>query len=440
MRWALRAAILGCAAIALLELSSLTAGSLLFGSGFVARARSERARVVGGSALPAGGEGPRAELRVPPSLEFYALHPYLGFVADPASAKGPSRDSNGALVTTDLGFFRRAGRAPPRVADPVRVAVFGGSVAFLFSLSVDEYLEARLRGGDGLPPESDVVVESFALPGHKQPQQLFALEYLLLLGERFDLVLNLDGLNEITLPLVENLPQGTAAIYPRSWAHLARTAPPPAAMERAARVVALREMRRATAAALSWSALDGSATGNLLWRLAEAALAPQIDDAESRLAGASATAGDYAAAGPRLVEDPAEPVLDRLVEVWRRSSLLMHQVCAANGIAYLHVLQPNQYLVGGKPLSEAERAVAYRADHPYRAAVETGYPRLIAAGEDLRRAGVDFVDLSRAFADVSEPLYVDDCCHFNQRGNAILAERLAPALRAALARGPTSPP
>lgn len=419
-------------AILLAEVTANVAGRLALGADFVARAREEQARIVAGSSAPT--EAPLDA--VPSALRFYALHPYLGFVADPASTTGPVRDSLGGMVPTELGFFRRRRDYPARGEDPLRVAVLGGSVAFLLSLKADHILERLLRASSAARGR-DVIVESFALPGHKQPQQLFALAYLLLLGKRFDVVVNLDGFNELALPLAENLPQGTAAIYPRSWSLLATRAPSPALIEEAARLSALRERRRVLAELFALPVLRASASGALAWRLLDGRMQTRIVDdgrLQARIADDAAAAGAGAA---RAVEpaaaasavganaDASADDLPALVDVWRRSSLLMHQLCAANDITYLHVLQPNQYLPGAKPMSADERRVAYREDHPYRRAVESGYPLLLAAGGTLRDAGVRFVDLSGIFADIAEPLYVDDCCHVSQRGNEILAERLA---------------
>jgi hypothetical protein len=53
--------------------------------------------------------------------------------------------------------------------------------------------------------------------------------------------------------------------------------------------------------------------------------------------------------------------------------------------------------------------------------VVLGYPLLRQAGPELKKAGVTFTDLSRVFVDHPEPLYRDDCCHLNIRGNELLA-------------------
>jgi hypothetical protein len=44
------------------------------------------------------------------------------------------------------------------------------------------------------------------------------------------------------------------------------------------------------------------------------------------------------------------------------------------------------------------------------------------------RAGVRFHDLRMVFAEVTEPLYIDNGCHFNKRGNEIMAPKIAAAI------------
>jgi hypothetical protein len=45
-----------------------------------------------------------------------------------------------------------------------------------------------------------------------------------------------------------------------------------------------------------------------------------------------------------------------------------------------------------------------------------------------RRDAVHFVDLTMLFKDVEETIYEDDCCHVNQRGNDLIAAKLAEAM------------
>ena len=57
----------------------------------------------------------------------------------------------------------------------------------------------------------------------KQPQQLFKLLYLDLLGFQPDVIINYDGFNEIALPFAENLPSNLNAIYPRSFSQVVKS-------------------------------------------------------------------------------------------------------------------------------------------------------------------------------------------------------------------------
>ena len=77
-----------------------------------------------------------------------------------------------------------------------------------------------------------------------------------------------------------------------------------------------------------------------------------------------------------------------------------------------------------------------RAPETWRIAVEQGYPRLRAAGAELAKEGVDFLDASGVFKDHPEPLY-RDTCHFEQPGYAFgCLPPASPALRMASADQP----
>jgi hypothetical protein len=60
-----------------------------------------------------------------------------------------------------------------------------------------------------------------------------------------------------------------------------------------------------------------------------------------------------------------------------------------------------------------------------RTGVEKGYPLLVKAGRELAAGGVKFYDARKVFAGIEEPRFIDQCCHFNQQGNRILAAWMA---------------
>ncbi len=60
-------------------------------------------------------------------------------------------------------------------------------------------------------------VVTLGIAGYKQPQQLLALAYFLSLGAEYDLIINLDGYNDIVLPITDNYSFGVNPFFPRAW-------------------------------------------------------------------------------------------------------------------------------------------------------------------------------------------------------------------------------
>jgi hypothetical protein len=153
----------------------------------------------------------KISMKIPSTIADKALHPYLGFVMDPTES--PDR----------LNRFGFLGPDPviPRSEDRVVVAVLGGSVAeFFYRIGAESFKLALQRSPEFT--DKEIVLVSVALRGYKQPQQLLALAYLLSLGASFDIVVNLDGFNEVALPYADNLPSGVYAPFPRLWNLYAR--------------------------------------------------------------------------------------------------------------------------------------------------------------------------------------------------------------------------
>ena len=315
-------------------------------------------------------------------------------------------------------------------AERLVVGVFGGSVADLLVGSAGETLSDAIGA---LPRFAgrEVVVLSIAAPGYKQPQQLMALNYLLALGAHFDVVVNIDGFNDLTLPPLELEPFEAFPLFPRGWYPVASRLSP-GQRRGQGRVSFLDRQRRDWAEWSRRAPWRWSLTAGLVWAIGDRWLGSRLAAAERELVEAGPTRRDPQAQGPAAERWPEPDRVEVVVAGWRRSSLQMERLCRGLGIEYLHLLQPSQYVPDSKPMSAAERARAWRADSPHRQVVESHWPRLQAAGAALARQGVPFTDLTAMFADVRAPMYGDDCCHLTRAGN----ERLARAVADALARVP----
>ena len=106
----------------------------------------------------------------------------------------------------------------------------------------------------------------------------------------------------------------------------------------------------------------------------------------------------------------------------------MHQLCRANGTLYLHVLQPNQYVPDSKPLTEFEKEKCIDPGGSVDMTVKALFPRLIEQGRKMGADGLAFSDQTQVFSAVTESLYVDPWCHFNEEGNRLLCEAIVPEI------------
>jgi hypothetical protein len=268
----------------------------------------------------------------------------------------------------------------------------------------------------------------------KQPQQLLVLEYVLVLGARFDAVVNVDGFNEVVLPFTDNRPFGVALHYPRSWPKYASKGLDLSGQVLLGRTDDLRRRRAERAERLAGSFLGRSAVALLVWSALDgrdqARLTALEEELRAHFADEERARGLQESGPPESFAD-SEAALRGAVSLWREGSFQLARTCAANDIAYLHVLQPSQYYAGGRTFTPWERDHALSApDHAYRRHAEAGYPLLVEAGRELIREGVPFADFTRLFDDESRTVYRDDCCHLNDYGYARLAEAIAAALAA----------
>jgi len=348
----------------------------------------------------------------------YRLHPYTGFDVD-----------TGLLVTERIVAFFEEDHADR----PYVVFVMGGSVASLFG-GVVQGGAPRLKEHLLADPASGgraIKIVRLAVPGFKQPQQFMQLAYLLSRGCDPDMVLNLDGLNELRIG-VRNATRGLQPTWPSRghWTQAISGMPhDDVALDLLLEVRASRREAQETAGAAlsrhySYSAIVGKLTLSRLtrtrsrWVTAQKALVDRQVQLGQR-------GQDHAFGVPAEKQGS----LQAAVNCWFESSLAMHQLCSARGIRYVHALQPTLHDKGSKTITEEERRKGVGKEG-FQASVLEGYPLLRDGMAELRALGVEALDLSFAFKDVEQTVYFDNC-HFGLLGCRTLADRLAEAMELA---------
>jgi hypothetical protein len=356
----------------------------------------------------------------------HVIHPYVGFVQSRHVAPDmrifrPDRQA------AEYGFpYNTHSIFQKKSKQKIIIGVFGGSVAKLFAYLGMNALCEQLQELPELSNREPVAL-NLALGGYKQPQQLMILTYLLALGAQFDMVINLDGFNEVTLPVIENLPKGVSPWFPRGWFYRVQGLNSELRLQ-IGEIAYLQERRRTAAESFSKPPLNLSMTAGLLWSLIDQNLANRFTSESLSQLSDKPEKTSYQAGGPTQTFKSDQELYAELIEIWKDSSFQMHRLCRANGIRYYHFLQPNQYVPDSKPMGTMERGKAYGQGIAYERCVRKGYPLLRHAGRGLAKRGVRFYDMTMTFSNVSDLLYTDMCCHFNTKGNRILAEAMADSI------------
>lgn len=353
-----------------------------------------------------------AKQKVPEHAKDERLHPYMGFSMQPE----PGKD--------EFGFYNHESLLQKRSSDQYIVAIMGGSVSYhLWYYSRDIFI-AALKQNPAFK-DKKIVFLNLALQGGKQPQQLMILNYLLTLGAEFDAILNLDGFNEVALSGHGYMNWKLFPGFPRDWPLRINQYQSPELLKALGKYALIKDLRQSADQRFEKSFFRASFTAKLLYGLYRHLLVGAAYRTYVGIQSVNMEQPDSASRG--LIRDYENYGLlyQDVAGIWQESSRLMKAVCDVHKIKYLHFLQPNQYVPESKNFTQEERDSFYKGDHVYKYGVENGYPYLIQAGIQLAAEGVDFHNLSFMWRGYDSTVYNDDCCHFNQEGNNMLAQVLA---------------
>ena len=256
------------------------------------------------------------------------------------------------------------------------------------------------------------------------------LSYFLSIGQTFDLVVNIDGFNEVALGSL-NERRGLDLSMP-SVMHLEplrnlvdRSTLTPDRLESLAAIGRYRRRLNALAERINGNPVAAVHVAlDVYYRSLQARYRAErvaFDQLPSNLSWRSL----ISATPPLRARDDAM-VFEDIVANWEASSRLMHEILAARGVPYVEFLQPNQY-ASDRVFGRDEAAVAFNDASPFKPGAQTGYPLLVEAIESgrLRRNGVRLFNGRGIFDAEPQPVYVDDCCHYTLRGYEILADFIA---------------
>ena len=294
-------------------------------------------------------------------------------------------------------------------ADEYWVGVFGGSLAFMYGRDRDamQLLEKRLSGLDFTHGKK---VRAFNLGhgGYKQPQQFLLYS---LYGENLDLVINIEGVNETSDfslggPFPYEYPLTTFRDFYRSG---------PGRWQILSGQVLVRLIHDLHFGYLSFASLQNSPLISLLVVTVPKVAQPLYYKLEDSFRQT------YRRAHPDLKQYGID-MADEMIRPWERYVTMQHQIAETRNAPLFVFLQPNQYLANTKPFSEWEKANIFAG---HRSLFGPVYAKMIERGRQLREQGLPVFDLAQVFANETQDIYIDNCCHINAEGNRLLSEEMA---------------
>lgn len=336
------------------------------------------------------------------------LHPYFGYVL------------RGKTPEDAYGFGNPISPFQKRSNDKVILAVVGGSVAHeMFNAAIQDLTSelGKVKKFEG----KEIIPVNLALSGYKQPQQLMVINYFLSMGGEFNIVINIDGFNEATMPIVENRPVKVPSVYPRDWR--ARVDPlEPWAIKNFMGKRVLTILRYKARYFFQQHPLADSYTAMLLWKVADRVLGFGMSHFQQRYLY-EMPKREIEKIGPFREDVSGYSLYNYLADIWKFSSKGIQASANMNDFDYFHFLQPNLHFEGTKIWSRMEMSLR-RKSNIYQESVNKVYPLIQSRGKELLSGGEKFYDLSRVFEKYADTVYLDNCCHLRRKGSAILAKTI----------------
>lgn len=371
------------------------------------------------------------------------LHPFFGYV----QKQGTFTKKKINLQVNRHGFFSQQEYPFIRTSkNQLIIGIFGGSVAN--NMAVDEYETKLLSRKLKSYPEfanKEIVVLNFANGGYKQPQQLLILNYFLALGQEFDMVINIDGFNEVALSNLNNKSQldiGMPSVqHVQPLTDLANDSLSPEVMASIVKINENKKQLKTTIDRLEncqlalCNAITSTQVKLLIKDYQQAII--KYDKQVKKSKADTQNRGTVYIPKVDTILDSAS-AFPKMVSMWQESSLMMNQVSLTKNIKYFHFVQPNQYYPTKRVFTEKEKEFTIVKDSPYIEGVTKGYPLLLSKVDDLQKAGVNIFSGVNILDNTKETVYKDSCCHYNLVGQELFANYISSSIIKVFRESPKS--
>jgi len=290
------------------------------------------------------------------------------------------------------------------------IGIFGGSFAEQTG-ELSKYLESKFSL---LNFPKRVVILNFGIGGYAIPQSAFIFIYF---RELFDIVIFIDGVNEVWNPLKNNgvgyPPEFAKAYHFKHKLSLSKMSP--VVFASTYNIIKLKKQLYGITRFSLKPFIRQSLFGHYAWKGIEGNFRNRINKERWKIIN------EYDIA-PNFFDISDETLLRFSAKRWKGYHRLIHQVSSSMGILDIHILQPNPYIPDSKDFT-SEEIKAIKGFLALGDCVLMGYPKLQEALSGLKREGVITEDLSAIFRNETKTVWIDGG-HLNQEGYKIVLDKV----------------
>lgn len=239
--------------------------------------------------------------------------------------------------------------------------------------------------------------------------------------------MNLDGHNEAQKSYA-NVRNNISHAYPvnNHWAKIIESQSSSSQHVISYEIVLLAKKRVRLSKLLKETPLHRSSVVSLLWYVYDNKLAHKHVQLQEEIVEVETSdrrnISARGMANPKYKDDDGRTYHDDIADLWKNSSILMHQTSQQNGMKYYHFLQSSYFLDGVRPQPHPEEERVQNSRDVISNLNEV-YTRFQALAPELKENGVDFVDLTSIFVDEPEQVFVD-AVHVTQLGKQLYIDAI----------------
>lgn len=355
------------------------------------------------------------------------LHPYVGFSID---GKRRRADCESDVVEDCYDRIKTYTDNPleKRADKKLIIAILGGSFADSIGRESGQRAIIDTFRKTAQYRDYEFVFYNLGAGSFKQPQQLTRLAYYYSLGAEFDIVINIDGFNELGTTFNNYRDRNVHPAFPVFWNNRVASSMNQTFLDLYAEKKQIQQSHAAFAKFWLVEGIRYSPFMNFIWRIINQNFAVKLAEIEQQIAVSGETRKRdfaYEASGPDYHFTDWDQFHRDVADIWANSSIAMSAMVEGQGGKYYHFLQPNQYIEGNKILSDWESKYAILTKSSYGIIYRLGYPAIVEKAAKLHGNQVKYHDFTFVFKGMADTLYIDNCCHINNKGIDIFSREMS---------------